>query len=224
MSTSFRRIAMLFRQKKRWICEELEQYLLSLHPVFFISVKRCVDGATAYFPFRDDNGKLLIDAYDRNAVCIDVDYMKTGFLVETIVAGKEGIESRKFPDIKEMLDDYISQFPKTSWNMGLKQLSEMREQLRTALCNSMGINFIRSEYNKSPSISVDFSTLSPEEKRRVCDLICNLDSDAVDVSMNFFLNGINAERIYATLDQLALYDANKEAEESEEESENEPWD
>ena len=224
MSTSFRRIAMLFRRKKRWICKELEQYLLSLHPVFFISVKRCVNGATANFPFRDDDGKLLIDIYDRDAVCIDVDYMKTGFPVETIYVGKESIESRRFPDIKEKLDKYVSKFPKTNWNTGLKQLTEMREQLRTALCNSMGINFIRGEYNNSPSIGIGFSALSPEAKRRVCDLICNLDNDAIDITINFHLHSINAEKIYATLDQLALYDAKKEMEECEDEAENKPWD
>lgn len=215
---------MLFRRKKRWICKELEQYLLSLHPVFFISVKRCVNGATANFPFRDDDGKLLIDIYDRDAVCIDVDYMKTGFPVETIYVGKESIESRRFPDIKEKLDKYVSKFPKTNWNTGLKQLTEMREQLRTALCNSMGINFIRGEYNNSPSIGIGFSALSPEAKRRVCDLICNLDNDAIDITINFHLHSINAEKIYATLDQLALYDAKKEMEECEDEAENKPWD
>ena len=215
---------MLFRRKKRWICEELEQYLLALNPVFYISVKRCVNGATANFPFRDDDGKLLIDVYDRDAVCIDVDYMKTGFPVETIYVGKEGIESRRFPDIKEKLDKYVSKFPKTNWNTGLKQLTEMREQLRTALCNSMGINFIRGEYNNSPSIGIGFSALSPEAKRRVCDLICNLDNDAVKITMNIILDGINAEQIYATLDQLSLYDVKKEAEVSEDEAENESWD
>ena len=215
---------MLFRRKKRWICKELEQYLLSLHPVFFISVKRCVNGATANFPFRDDDGKLLIDIYDRDAVCIDVDYMKTGFPVETIYVGKEGIESRRFPDIKEKLDKYVSKFPKTNWNTGLKQLTEMREQLRTALCNSMGINFIRGEYSKSPSISAYCSMLSQEEKRRICDVICNLDSDAIDITISFHLHSINAERIYATLDQLALYDAKKEMEECKDEAENESWD
>ena len=224
MSTSFRRIAMLFRRKKRWICEELVQYLLALNPVFYISVKRCVNGATANFPFRDDDGKLLIDIYDRDAVCIDVDYMKTGFPVETIYVGKESIESRRFPDIKEKLDKYVSKFPKTNWNTGLKQLTEMREQLRTALCNSMGINFIRGEYNNSPSIGIGFSALSPEAKRRVCDLICNLDNDAVKITMNIILDGINAEQIYATLDQLSLYDVKKEAEISEDEAENKPWD
>ena len=224
MSTSFRRIAMLFRRKKRWICEELVQYLLALNPVFYISVKRCVNGATANFPFRDDDGKLLIDVYDRDAVCIDVDYMKTGFPVETIYVGKESIESRRFPDIKEKLDKYVSKFPKTNWNTGLKQLTEMREQLRTALCNSMGINFIRGEYNNSPSIGIGFSALSPEAKRRVCDLICNLDNDAVKITMNIILDGINAEQIYATLDQLSLYDVKKEAEISEDEAENKPWD
>ena len=223
MSTSFRRIAMLFRRKKRWICEELVQYLLALNPVFYISVKRCVNGATANFPFRDDDGKLLIDVYDRDAVCIDVDYMKTGFPVETIYVGKESIESRRFPDIKEKLDKYVSKFPKTNWNTGLKQLTEMREQLRTALCNSMGINFIRGEYNNSPSIGIGFSALSPEAKRRVCDLICNLDNDAVKITMNIILDGINAEQIYATLDQLSLYDVKKEAEISEDEAENKPW-
>jgi len=221
MQTSFRRIAMLFRQKKRWICEELVQYLLALNPVFYISVKRCVNGATAHFPFRDDNGKLLIDVYDRDAVCIDVDYMKARISVETIFVKKKGIESRDFPYIKEKIDNYISLFPKTNWNTGLKQLGEMREQLRAALCNSMGINFIRSEYSKSPSISAYCSTLSQEEKRRVCDVICNLDSDAIDITINFHLHSINAEKIYATLDQLALYDAKKEMAECEDEAENE---
>ena len=149
--------------------------------------------------------------------------MKTGFPVEKIYVGKEGIESRRFPDIKEKLDKYVSKFPKTNWNTGLKQLTEMREQLRTALCNSMGINFIRGEYNNSPSIGINFSSLSPEERRRICDLICNLDGDAINISMNFFLDGINAEKIYATLDQLALYDAKKEMEECEDEAENESW-
>lgn len=223
MFTSFRRIAMMFRQKKRWICEELEQYLLALNPVFYISVKRCVNGATAYFPFRDDNGKSLIDAYDRDAVSIDVDYMKTGFPVETIFVGKEGVESWRFPNIREKLEAYVSLFPKTCWTTSLKQLGEMREQLRAALCHSMGINFIREEGYDSPSIGILFSTLTPEQKQRVCDLICNLDRDAVKVSIDFFLDNMNAEQIYATLDQLALYDANKEAEESEDEAENEPW-
>ena len=100
----------------------------------------------------------------------------------------------------------------------------MREQLRTALCNSMGINFIRGEYNNSPSIGIGFSALSPEAKRRVCDLICNLDNDAVKITMNIILDGINAEQIYATLDQLSLYDVKKEAEISEDEAENKPWD
>lgn len=215
---------MLFRRKKRWICEELEQYLLTLNPVFYISVKRCVNGATANFPFRDDNGKSLIDAYDRDAVSIDVDYMKTGFPVETIFVGKEGVESWRFPNIREKLEAYVSLFPKTCWTTSLKQLGEMREQLRAALCHSMGINFIREEGYDSPSIGILFSTLTPEQKQRVCDLICNLDRDAVKVSIDFFLDNMNAEQIYATLDQLSLYDVKKEAEISEDEAENKPWD
>ena len=87
----------------------------------------------------------------------------------------------------------------------------------------MGINFIRGEYDDSSSIRIDFSMLSPEERRRICDVICNLDGDAINISMNFFLDGINAEKIYATLDQLALYDAKKEMEECEDEAENESW-
>lgn len=202
---------MFFHHKRRWICKELEDFLLSLNPVFYINVTRRINGVTIKFPFRDDDGKLRVDPYERDVVDVEVGYMKMVLPIEVVHVGKKGIEGWRFPYVKEQLESFVSRFPKTNWTMNLKQLGEMREKLRTALCNSMHINFIRGEGNVSPSIRTDFSKLSQEEKRWVCDLICNLDSDAVNVSVNFFLDNMNAEQIYNTMDQLALYDAKQEA-------------
>ena len=205
---------MLFR-KKRWLCKEVEDMLLALHPVYDISVRMNVSGTPVSFPFRDNEGKLLADPYERGVESVTVDYMRGGCPVETFFVGK-GIESDHIDFVRRRLDAYTSQFPKTSWTSNLKQLAAMREELRTAICNSMGVDFVREEGDDSPTIVVPFSLLSPETKRRICDVICSLDSDAVPVQLDFFLDVMNAEQICTTLDQLALYDAEKESEQDEE--------
>ena len=202
---------MLFR-KKRWLCKEVEDMLLALHPVYDISVRMNVSGTSVSFPFRDNDGNMIVDPYERGVIGLDVDYMREGFSVETFYVGKDGLDSWRVPFVRERLDKYVARFPKTNWNTNLKQLGAMREELRTAICNSMNLNVLRNKYDNSPSIMFTFSELSPEEKRRVCDVICNLDSDAVPVQLYFTLDSMNAEQICTTLDQLALYDAEKEAE------------
>ena len=202
---------MLFR-KKRWLCKEVEDMLLALHPVFHLIVKMKISGDFAYFSFRDENGNMLVDPYERNVVGLDVDYMHNGCSVETFYVGKDGLDRWRVPSIRERLDQYVARFPKTNWNTNLMQLGAMREELRAAICSSMNLNILRNKYDNSPSITFAFSDLSPEEKRRVCDVICNLDSDAVYVQLDFSLDLMNAEQICTTLDQLALYDAGKEAE------------
>lgn len=200
----------MFR-KKRWLCKEVEDMLLALHPVYDVSMEMNVNGKSISFPFRDNDGKLIADPYERGVVSVTVDYMRGGCPVETFFVGR-GIESDRIDFVRRRLDAYTSQFPKTSWTTNLKQLATMREELRTAICNSMGVDIVREDGDDSPSIVVPFSLLSPETKRRVCDVICNLDSDAVPVQLEFFLDCMNAEQICTTLDQLALYDAEKEAE------------
>ena len=202
---------MLFR-KKRWLCKEVEDMLLALHPVFHISVKVKISGDFAYFSFRDENGNMIVDPYERGVVGLNVDYMRNGCSVETFYVGKDGLDRWRVPYIRERLDQYVARFPKTNWNTNLMQLGAMREELRAAICSSMNLNILRNKYDNSPSITFAFSDLSPEERRRVCDVICNLDSDAVYVQLDFSLDLMNAEQICTTLDQLALYDAGKEAE------------
>lgn len=197
--------------KKRWLCKEVEDMLLALHPVYDVSMEMNVNGKSISFPFRDNDGKLLVDPYERGVVSVTVDYMHGGCPVETFFVGR-GIESDRINFVRRRLDAYTSQFPKTSWTTNLKQLATMREELRTAICNSMGVDIVREDGDDSPSIVVPFSHLSPETKRSICDVICNLDSDAVPVQLEFFLDCMNAEQICTTLDQLALYDAEKEAE------------
>ena len=198
--------------KKRWICDEVEQMLLALHPAYDIRVKIKTNGKTVDFPFRDNEGKMFVDPYRRDVVSVDVDYMREGYPVETFYVGKDGLADWSVPYIRERLDRYVSQFPKMSWTTSLKRLANMREELRTAICNSMGVNFTRLEGDTSSSIGVVFNCLSLEQRRRVCDVICNLDSDAISIQADFLLDNVDENRIYATLDELALYDATKEAE------------
>ena len=202
----------MFFGKKRWICDEVEQMLLALHPAYDIRVKIKTNGKTVDFPFRDNEGKMFVDPYRRDVVGVDVDYMREGYPVETFYVGKDGLADWSVPYIRERLDRYVSQFPKMSWTTSLKRLANMREELRTAICNSMGVNFTRLEGDTSSSIGVVFNCLSLEQRRRVCDVICNLDSDAISIQADFLLDNVDENRIYATLDELALYDATKEAE------------
>ena len=198
--------------KKRWICEEVEQMFLALHPAYDIRVKIKTNGKTVDFPFRDNEGKMFVDPYRRDVVGVDVDYMREGYPVETFYVGKDGLAEWSVPYVRERLDNYVSQFPKMSWTTSLKRLADMREELRTAICNSVGVNFIRLKGDTSSSIGVAFNYLSLDQRRQVCDVICNLDSDAVMIQADFLLDDADENRIYATLDELALYDATKEAE------------
>lgn len=198
--------------KKRWICDEVEQMLLALHPAYDIRVRIKSNDRTVNFPFRDIEGKMFVDPYRRDVVGVDVDYMREGYPVETFYVGKDGLADWSVPYVRERLDNYVSQFPKMSWTTSLKRLANMREELRTAICNSMGVNFIRLGGDTSSSIGVAFNCLSLDQRRQVCDVISNLDSDAVIIQADFLLDDIDENRIYATLDELALYDATKEAE------------
>lgn len=198
--------------KKRWICEEVEQMFLALHPAYDIRVKIKVNDRTVDFPFRDNDGKMFVDPYRRDVVSVDIDYMREGYPVETFYVGKDGLAEWSVPYVRERLDRYVSQFPKMSWTTTLKRLAEMREELRTAICNSMGVNFPRFSGDTSSSIGVSFNCLSLEQRRRVCDVICNLDSDAISIQADFLIDSADENLIYATLDELALYDAAKEAE------------
>ena len=126
---------MLFR-KKRWLCKEVEDMLLALHPVFYISVKVMVSGNPVFFSFRDEHGNMIVDPYERGVVGLDVDYMRQGFSVETFYVGKDGLDCWRVPYIRERLDQYVARFPKTNWNTSLKQLGAMREELRTAICSA----------------------------------------------------------------------------------------
>ncbi len=211
----------MFFRKKRWLCKEVEDMLLALHPVYYICVKVKVNGTFAYFSFRDENGNMIVDPYEKGVVGLIVDYMRNGCTTKNFYVGKDGLNRWRIPYIRKALDEYVAKFPKTNWNTSLKQLGVMREELRTAICNSMKLNILRNKYDDSPSITFAFSELSPEEKRRVCDVICNLDSDAVYVQLDFSLGIMNAEQICATFDQLALYDAAQEAESDEEGEEEE---
>ena len=201
----------MFFGKKRWICEEVEKMLLALHPAYDIRVKIKVNGKTVDFPFRDNEGKMFVDPYRRDVVGVDVDYMRESYPIERFYVGKVGLTERSVPYVRERLDNYVSQFPKISWTTSLKRLANMREELRTAICNSMGIDFVRTAGDDSPSIGIAFKLLSLDERRRVCDVISNLDSDAVLIQADFLINHADEERIYATFDELALYDATKEA-------------
>ncbi|MBR3070815.1 hypothetical protein [Fibrobacter sp.] len=101
----------MFFEKKRWICEEAVQYLLSLKPIYYINVIATIEGRSCSYPFRDDAGALVIDLYKRNVVSVDVDYMKNGCPILRIYVGNEGIEKARFPIIKEKIEDYMSRFP-----------------------------------------------------------------------------------------------------------------
>ena len=202
----------MFFGKKRWICEDVEKMLLALHPAYDIRVKIKVNGKTVDFPFRDNDGKLFVDPYRRDVVGVDVDYMREGYPIETFYVGKDGLADWSVPYVRERLDRYVSQFPKISWTPSLKRLANMREELRTAICNSMGIDFTRLGGDTSSSIGVAFNYLSLEQRRRVCDVVSNLDSDAVIIQADLLIDDADENRIYATLDELALYDATKEAE------------
>lgn len=202
----------MFFGKKRWICEEVEKMLLALHPAYDIRVRIKSNDRTVNFPFRDNEGKMFVDPYRRDVVGVDVDYMREGYPVETFYVGKDGLAEWSVPYVRERLDNYVSQFPKMSWTTSLKRLADMREELRTAICNSVGVNFIRLGGDTSSSIGVAFNCLSLDQRRQVCDVISNLDSDAVMIQADFLLDDADENRIYATLDELALYDATKEAE------------
>ena len=58
----------MFFQKKRWLCKEIEDMLLALHPVYDISVRMNVSGTSVSFPFRDNDGNMIVDPYERGVI------------------------------------------------------------------------------------------------------------------------------------------------------------
>jgi len=209
----------MFFRKKRWICEEMEAYLLSLPLAYYIQVHINVNGTKVAFSFRDAQFQMVIDPYERNVIDVDIDFLKLGFDMETIYVGKQGINHSDVPYVKARIDRYVDRCSKLALDGNENQLGEMREKLRAAICDSMGIDFIRDKDETSPSIGIALSDLSLYQKRRVCDLICSLDEDAVNVHVSFLLDYIDEKTIGNTCDQLALFDAQREAEESESEDE-----
>ena len=193
-------------KKHRWICKELEKFLFSLHPAYDIRVEKCRYEDTLYFPIRDEEGNSWLDPYDPEVTGIKIDYMKKGQPLHIdVVNGR--ISSCQVADIKARVEWYMTFFPRETWTDHLKELRNMQEDLRKAICKCADIDDCQELLREFPSFSVRLNNLLPYQNWRLCNFVTNLHEMGITVTMNFYLDEADEDLIYATQECLALTEA-----------------
>lgn len=194
------------RKKHRWICEELEKFLLSLHPAYDIRVLKVRYCDELYFPIRDEDGNSWLDPYDPEISGIKIEYMKNGQPLHIDVEhGK--ITRQQVPEIKERIERYMTFFPRETWTEHLKNLRNMQEDLRKAICRCAGLDDCQELLREYPSFAVRLNNLLPYQNWRLCDLVTNLHEMGIPVTMNFYLDDADENLIYETQECLAMTEA-----------------
>lgn len=207
-------------KKHRWICKELEEFLLTLHPAYDIRVEKMKYGEFLYFPIRDEDGNSWLDPYDPEITGIKIEYMKNGRPLNIHVEDGE-LDSADAPGVIKLVEEYMEMYPKPTWTDHLRELRAMQEGLRAAICKCVESDYVlHNELFDFPSFAISVNALLPYQKMRLCDFISYLGDNEIDVRVEFNLEHVEEDRIYATQECLALTEA---AIAEEEQSEEDDW-
>ena len=192
--------------KHQWITQEVIDYLMSIPQIYqILYVVRINKDFSSSFLFRDDDGKLVANLYERNVTAIRIQYQEDG-LFEDCGFGKT-LDKFYIPYMKQKFGRFFAMFPTTQSNMKPKDLYMMQYTLRDSIERATGV---RGLYNDDKDIILHLNSIPFEIRKRIANFIARLDDKCVSVGLNIIISGATDEKIGATADELALFEMEEE--------------
>lgn len=193
--------------KRQWISQGVIDYLMSLPLMYriFYRVQANKD-YVASFLFRDNDGKLIADLFAQNVVGIDIHYQDALDNQRIYVDGTIGDDSLDY--VKKKVAEFMEQFPATQSNLRLSTLLDMQYKLREKIEDAILVQAPKK--GEDPNIDFCFNNLSPAGKRRVVEFLMRLDEKCIPVSLCMHITLTTDEQIGATLDEVAMYEMERE--------------
>ena len=198
--------------KRQWISQDVIDYLMGLPPTFqiFYEVRTTKKHLTSFL-FRDGEGKMVADLYAENVESVAILYQGDWYDKRYFVHGR--LDGSSLPRLKNVLQEHISKFPATQSKVQLNALSSMQAKLRDVIEDATKVIGYHPEEDDKDYV-LNFGALPPDAKRRVADFIIRLDKECVPVTLTVSLRGVTEEQIGATLDEIAMYEMERDEREN----------
>lgn len=189
--------------KRCWIADEVVRYLADLPKFFRVSYTIDVDGRSIKFLIRDEDGHLYdFDRHDRRVTGIIVNYQDDEFGCETYYVN-DIVDASCLPYMKEKFDKLFQRFPVSKSKIKAKHLYDMQCKLRKEIER---ITKVTGAYD-GKDIVYNLGALDLEHRNRILDTVKRFGSDCVSTTLLITVTGTTDEEIGATLDELAMVDA-----------------
>lgn len=188
--------------KHQWITQEVIDYLMSL-PILYqiLYVVRVNGNGSTSFLFRDDDGKMVANLYERDVIAVRIQYQDDPFF-EDCPVGKI-LDKYSLPYMKRAFGEFMARRPTTQSDVKPKDLYMMQYTLRDSIERVTGV---RGIYSDSKDIIVEMNHLPFENRKKFADFIARLDDKCVHVGIHVMISGSTDEHVGATSDELALYE------------------
>jgi hypothetical protein len=192
--------------KRLWITQEVVDYLQSIPKYFRVFYTIKVNKNIIKFPIRDEDGTLYdFDRYDRRVTGIVVSYQD--FECGEMTYYVDGVVDKSdLRYLKERFEKFVKNYPITKSSLKVKELYEMQCQLRKKI---ESVTKTVGAYD-GKDIVYNLSAIDTEHRKRILDTVARLGNDCVETTLQITISGSTDEEIGATLDELALIEAEEE--------------
>jgi hypothetical protein len=110
--------------KHQWITQEVIDYLMSIPQIYqILYVVRINKDFSSSFLFRDDDGKLVANLYERDVIAVRIQYQDDPFF-EDCPASKI-LDKYSLPYMKRVFGEFMARRPTTQSNVKPKDLYMM---------------------------------------------------------------------------------------------------
>lgn len=193
--------------KRRWISQEVFDYLVSVPKMFRVFYTVDVNGCSVDYPIRDEDGNVAkdIELNARRVTSVGIKYQEDGFSENYAVC--EYLDKSYVPFIKRKFDKFIAKYPSTNSDLTSKELYALQHKLRHEIERVTGV---QTAYD-GKNLIFNLAGISQEARERVVDLARRLDKSCVPVSLFITVAGATDEEIGATLNELGMYEVESTA-------------
>lgn len=198
--------------KRQWIGQDMIDYIKSLPRLFRVTYEVAVGGRSVSFPLRDEDGNIVAgddDFHAQNVVSLTIHYQQEGDCERIGVFGK--LDKDDLNLFKKAFAKLENECPKSNSKVRAKSLHAMQQQLRDEI-----ERVTRTEsFYKGKNLLINLSGANQLYRDRMVPLLLRLGENCVPVTVSIDIANATEEQIGATLDELSMYEMERDAEVSE---------
>ena len=195
--------------KRQWIGQDMIDYIKSLPKFYRVTYEVEVGGRSVPFPFRNEDGNIVADDSDlhaQNVVSLTVHYQQNGDCERIGVFGKlDNVDLELFKKAFARLE---RDYPTSRSNVSASHLHIMQPQLRDEI-----ERVTKTEsFHKGPNLLINLSGATQLYRDRMVPFLQRLGENCVPVTVSIDMTNATEEQIGATLDELSMYEMERDAE------------